>query len=103
MAEATPLDLQYAEQMRAFFMWADAIQAAAAELGVEVRVYPAESWGSPNTGLVVSLIYGWCALNPDHEDHWNIAHKAMVVAEPLRPKFVCPSPALRGFLSEYTQ
>lgn len=64
-----------------------AIEATCKEVGYIIRLY-VYSDGS----------YGWDGAQPPSADEWESFHKACVLAEPLRPKEIKPSPALQQIL-----
>jgi len=86
-----------------FDHWADAIEAAVKESGVDtggldVRIRYEEpdeySWGyyCPDCGDINEP-------PPNHKEVWEVFHKACVLCDHLRPAWVTPSPELKKRLT----
>lgn len=82
-----------------FFVWADAVRVEAEKLGLDMRVWPHEVYLHAD-GTLCSMDYSWAVVNedPPTDKHWQLAHQAMLAAEPLRHEVIEPSPALAELL-----
>lgn len=77
-----------------FNVWADAVKAACAEAGCPVWIF---RYDDPNG----TVTYGWATSEERASDHESkVFHKACLLAEPLRPEWVEPSPLLASLLLE---
>lgn len=87
--------MTHAQFLRAFYRWADAVSAAAVEVGVHVRIQPDELRHWKDTINVADCRYSWHCLDDDDTPAWHAIHNAMVLCEPLRPPLLTPSEQLR--------